>query len=432
MTNRKKLLSLAAVIFIGLCYFSVMKFSARAEADSNPTDSETARALNVATVIATHVEVYQRERKYTGMLKESRRSQLSFQREGELVELLVDQGATVDKGQPLGHLDRRHIEAEQAQLKAQLTESSAMLAELTTGPRREVIAAKQAELRAQAARRDAIAKQVNRRESLVGTNAVSREEFESFSFDLAAAAADVERLQSQLDELQAGTRVEQIEAQRGRLAQIQAALVEIEHDLADTILRAPYAGRIAERLVDEGTIVSAGTPVLELLDDTHLEAWVGMPFAAAQQFSVGEYRNLEAHGQEAVARVLSLAAEVDHATRTRMVRFGVGSSEESGLLPGQVVRIAVQEKIAEPGFWLPSSALTRGSHGLWSVYVVKPTDAQGVIERRDVEMLDTVGEQSFVRGALSHGEQIVASGTHRVVAGQRVVAQPQLVAQIEQ
>jgi RND family efflux transporter MFP subunit len=212
---------------------------------------------------------------------------------------------------------------------------------------------------------------------------------------------------------------------------LEAALTEVEHDLEDTSLRAPYAGRIATRLIDEGTIISAGTPVFELLDDRQLEAWVGLPAPTAVQFTVGQACQIECGDKVVSARVKSLAAEVDKATRTRMLQLDVGETDDSALLPGQTVRLSVEELLPETGYWVPSTALITGSRGLWSVYVVPSDDDVAAVERRDIELLDTVGEQSFIRGALSPGERIVAAGTHRIVAGQRVRAQPQLTAMLQ-
>jgi len=51
-----------------------------------------------------------------------------------------------------------------------------------------------------------------------------------------------------------------------------------------------------------------------------------------------------------------------------------------------------------------------------------------IIGRCDVELLDTIGVDSFVRGTLQPGDRIVASGTHRVVLGQRVTVQDERLA----
>lgn len=427
MTIRKTIQSFTLILLLAAGGFLAFRVSAGADDQLASSDVPSSRLLPVDTLQLQEISSYSRVRQYTGLLKEAKRSRLSFQRGGEVVELLADEGDAVAKGQVLARLDARHLEARRAQLGAEISEAQAVLAELEAGPRRETIAAKRAELKAQHARRESLSKQVRRRGQLVDTTAVSREEFETFSFDLAAASAQVERLQSELEELLAGTRKEQITAQQARLAQLQAGLADLEHDLEDTVIKAPYAGRIGTRLLDEGTVVSPGTVVFVLLDDTNLEAWIGLPVtASAQQFAVGDTCPVEVNGREYAAQVRSLAAEVDTATRTQMIRLRLAEQQNGTVLPGQVARISVAENVQTNGFWVPTAALSRGTRGLWSVYVVDSNDNQSShrVAQRDVELLETLGDRSFVRGTLVSGDLLVADGAHRIVAGQRVALRP--------
>ena len=68
----------------------------------------------------------------------------------------------------------------------------------------------------------------------------------------------------------------------------------------------------------------------------------------------------------------------------------------------------------------------RGRRGLWSVYVVdrdSRSAAVGTVARRDVEVLHTEGERGFIRGTIAAGEDVIRTGTHRVVSGQLVHVQ---------
>ena len=431
MTKRRFLVAMGVLTAFCVAALAVIRIDVLAEEVPSTEAHREASPLIVNTLEAVEMASYERERVYTGMLKESRRSQLSFLQGGEITEILVDEGDAVTKGQILSRIDSRHIQAGRLQLEAQLSEANAVLAELVAGPRQEAIAAKQAELRAQKARSESLKKQVARRGTLVDTNAVSREEFETVSFDLQATIAEVERLQSELDELLAGTRDEQITAQQARISQLQATLLDVDHDLEDAVLKAPFAGRITHRYVDEGTVVSSGSSVLEILDDTDLEAWIGLPASASNQLRVGESCHLSIDGKEVTAVIQSMSSEVNQATRTRMVRLRVGAGRELQLLPGQVVRMAVSETVLDSGFWVPTASLTKGTKGLWSVYVVHSKSDNPVAARSDVELLDTVGDRSFVRGAFKNGDQIITDGTHRIVAGQRVIPQAKLVVRSE-
>lgn len=423
--TKRLLLAMAATTAVAL---AAVAWQYRAPAETPLELSPGNPPLAVTTLVAQPVESYTRQRNYTGIVREARRSELSFQRAGEVVEVVVDEGAEIDAGQVLARLDERHVRARRAQLTAQVKEAQAVLAELLAGPRQETIAAKRAELRALESQAAVLAKQLARREQLVQAASVSREEYETFLFQHRAAQARADVARRQLEELLAGTRDEQIAAQRARLAQLDAQLTDVAHDLEDTKLTAPFAGRVAGRRIDEGTVVAAGAPVLEVIDDRQLESWVGLPTAAAAVLEVGDEYPLTVDGKAVAARVHSLAPDVDRTTRTRNVILRLNAAA-TDVLPGQVVRLAVREEVKQSGYWVPTTALVHGVRGLWSLFVVETTEGAEVIARRDVELLDTVGAGSFVRGTLQPGDRIVASGTHRVVIGQRVTTEAEKLAQ---
>ena len=80
----------------------------------------------------------------------------------------------------------------------------------------------------------------------------------------------------------------------------------------------------------------------------------------------------------------------------------------------------LEESFEESGYWVPASALTPNRRGLWAVYVAVGEGATSTVATRDVELLHTDGGRSFVRGTLEDGEEVIVSGGHKVVAGQKV------------
>lgn len=84
--------------------------------------------------------------------------------------------------------------------------------------------------------------------------------------DLAAAEADVRASQAQLELLQAGARLEVIAAAEADVAAATALLQQALVSLADTELRAPFAGTVARLNVQVGEQVAPGTPVVQLAD----------------------------------------------------------------------------------------------------------------------------------------------------------------------
>ncbi|MEM9351850.1 MAG: efflux RND transporter periplasmic adaptor subunit [Planctomycetota bacterium] len=413
--------------FVGL-YYGATSFAS--QADEAPAAPATARPVPVEIAVAEKSAFYMRHREYTGVIREARKSLLSFQVGGEIEEILFDEGDRVEHGQLIARLDDRHIRARLAQLEAEHAEAAAVLAELIAGPRVEAIASKRAELRQLVAMRDDIAHKLERREQLLRSASVSEEEVQSYRYELDSSRARADAVARQLDELVAGTRKEKITAQRARLARLDASITEVAHDLEDTLLKAPYSGRISQRMIDEGTVLAVGTPIAEMIDDTRLEAWVGLPASETSELKAGSPYEVSCGGRNLPAVLRSLSPLLDDATRTRNVILDLKSSAATGLLPGQIVRFAAEQRVDEPGFWVPTTALVRGTRGLWSVYAVEDSADRQMLARRDVEVLDTVGGRSYVRGTLMPGDRVVVDGSHRVVAGQSVVISPARVADV--
>ena len=117
------------------------------------------------------------------------------------------------------------------------------------------------------------------------------------------------------------------------------------------------------------------------------------------------------------AIVKSLRPRLDPVTRTQNMILQIKTGFEPGIVPGQIVRLPLPERISAKGFLLPASALTPGPRGLWKVFVV---GADMLVEQRDVEVLYALGKLSLVSGTLSSGDAVVIDGVHRVVAGQEV------------
>ena len=84
--------------------------------------------------------------------------------------------------------------------------------------------------------------------------------------DTAAAQADVAANQAQLNLLRAGARPEQIAAAEANVAAATAAVQQALVALANTELRAPFAGTIARLNVTPGEQVGPGVPIISLAD----------------------------------------------------------------------------------------------------------------------------------------------------------------------
>ncbi len=230
------------------------------------------------------------------------------------------------------------------------------------------------------------------------SRAVSRQQLDEVKQSKTSASAGLERVQAQLD--------------------------AIDVDLAKSKLLAPYAGTIAARYVDEGTIVDAGQPIFRLLETSRLEIRAGLSPLAVKGFREGESITLlTAAGDEVQASVSRLLPQRDSRTRTidvifEPIDFG------GALRDGDLVDIPVARQIVGEGMWLPRTALTESVRGLWAAYVLvaggEGSPDHQRLERRQLEILEEAGDRVYVRGAIADGERVAVNGLQKLAPGQLV------------
>ncbi|ESA32975.1 rnd family efflux transporter mfp subunit [Leptolyngbya sp. Heron Island J] len=386
--------------------------------------AQTDRILPVETLTVTPVNRYSVSRTYTGEIASLRASELGFERSGQLVEVLVDEGNVVETGAPLARLDIRNLQTQRQQLLAEKARANAQLAELQAGARSEDIAAAAAAVRDLEEQLRLQQVQRSRRESLYTQGAISREELDEFSFGEGALQARLDQSRSQLQELQNGTRPEQVMAQQALVQQLDATIADLDVTIAKSTLRAPFTGVISTKQVDEGTVVGAGQSVIRLLESATPEARVGMPISAIDQLNIGDEKTVYLGERSYSATVSSILPEVDAQTRTQTVVLALESAAASQANSGQTVRLNLQESIPTEGMWLPTEALTQGIRGLWTSYVLVPEEnADGeryTVQPQSVEILYQDSDRVLVRGTLQPNDVVVASGPHRLVPGQLV------------
>ncbi|MBE9062123.1 efflux RND transporter periplasmic adaptor subunit [cf. Phormidesmis sp. LEGE 11477] len=392
------------------------------------TASTQATALPVETIEAKQISSYQVPRIYTGEIAALRNSELGFERGGELVQVLVDEGQRVRTGETLAKLDIRNLETQRLQVRAQRAQAIARLSELQNGARAEDIAIAEAAVRDLEQQLSLQETQTQRREFLYERGAIAREQLDEFSFGANSLQAKLDQARSRLEELRNGTRFEQIEAQRAVVSQLEAQLEDIDVNLSKSAIAAPFDGIVAERRIDEGTVVGAGQAVIELVEAAELEARIGVPANIVDQVPVGDIKTIRINNQPYAAEVAAILPQIDSSTRTQTIVLTLDATAIGEMEPGQTARLTIDETLNTEGFWLPRRALTQGIRGLWTCYVVVSADSSLIVEQRSVEIIqqETIGMDSdastrvLVRGTLQPGDQVVTSGVHRLVPEQAV------------
>ncbi len=226
------------------------------------------------------------------------------------------------------------------------------------------------------------------------------------------AATDLRR-QQQL--AQRGLVAQQsLDQARVNVQQADAALLALQRQNAQSILRAPFAGTLAY-LVSAGTVVYRGTPVATLLGR-------GQPWARAEltprqmrRVAVGMGVQWHAGDLHGAATVRSLGQS---ARTAGMVPVYVALPASSSLLPGQWLWLQLALPRA-PAWRVPNAAVVwRGARS--EVFVLRAGHAYAV----PVQVLAAHGGMSWVRGALGSPATLIISGAARLQDGVAVAVRP--------
>jgi multidrug efflux system membrane fusion protein len=334
---------------------------------------------------------------------------------GEIVEAspkLVEGGAFA-AAERIVAIDPFDYQAAHDELAAQQREARARRTELQRTLQSEWTMLRLDETQLELAQRD-----LTRREQLRGSQAASEKALDDARMTVAAhEAARAHRRQAIL------TLEAKLEQQDAVIRRLDVALRRAERDLANTELRAPFAGFVTEVSAALGKRVGVGDPIARLIDGDRLEIRFMLSDAEFgrlwQDGLIG--RELEARWRlgdtsfPIEGRIARVEPTIDPASGGVEVYAEVtGNPENAPLRPGAFVTVLLPDRLHREVVELPASALF-GGH---TVYAIE----NGRLQPRPVELVADLGARILVRGELAAGEPIVTSRLAEIGPGLKVEA----------
>jgi membrane fusion protein (multidrug efflux system) len=239
--------------------------------------------------------------------------------------------------------------------------------------------------------------------------------------DLAAAEAALAESRSQYQrsrelyntKILSDSQLEQIEATfKANEARVASARARVN----DTVIRAPFSGRVGLRRISVGSLISPGT-VITTLDDTStmkLDFTIPEAFLSAVKPGLGIVATSVAYPDTKFGgTVSSVDSRVDPATRSVTVRALLPNPE--GLLkPGMFLTVRLSRGAVD-ALLIPEQTLVPEQGDMY-VFVVK----DGKAEKRRVRIGERrVGDVQVVEG-LAAGDVVVTEGTQKLRDGSLV------------
>jgi membrane fusion protein (multidrug efflux system) len=196
----------------------------------------------------------------------------------------------------------------------------------------------------------------------------------------------------------------------------------------EKIVRAPFAGRLGIRQIDEGQYLTAGTTVvtLQALDPIYVDFYV--PQQALAELRTGEpvtatvdtYPNAPFTGV-----ITSINSKVDSTSRNVQVRASFANADRR-LVPGMYANVEIASGAARTLVTLPQSAITHNPYGD-TVYLVQTAgaddkgNAKSTVQQRFVKLGPTRGDQVAVDSGVVNGDVVVTGGQMKLRNGVTVI-----------
>jgi membrane fusion protein, multidrug efflux system len=207
--------------------------------------------------------------------------------------------------------------------------------------------------------------------------------------------------------------IEQIEATN---AANQARVASARSRLNDTVIRAPFSGRVGLRRVSVGSLIEPGTVITTLDDSSTIKLDFTVPetvFAAMKPGLRLEATSIAYPGQSFAGRVASVDSRVDPDTRSVTVRAQL-PNERGQLKPGMFMTVKLTRGEADV-LVVPEESLVPEQGDVF-VYVV---DGGTVAKRKIRTGQRRVGTVQVTAG-LEPGELVVTEGTQKLRDGASV------------
>ena len=357
------------------------------------------------TVEAAQVRDVRRQVDVVGTLAAREEVVVSAEVEGRVARLAHDLGDRVTAGEALIELDPEKLQYRAEAQRAALEQARARYgasgdAELPPLDKVPNVVSTTAQL-AEAEQ------QLDRAKNLAGRNLVSKSDLDAAQtrFDTAKAAHD--QALASARQLRAD-----IEAQTSSLRLAQ-------RNLRDSVIRAPFEGYVAERLVSQGQYVQPQAPVMRIvrLQPLKLTAEVPEKFGPWVQTGRELAVKVDAYpGQVFTGKVVRISPAVNLRSRAFAIE-GEIPNNDGRLKPGTFARVVITTDRVERAVTIPAAAV-QSRYGTNRVFLIQ----NGQLVGKEVVLGDRLGDRVEVAQGLEAGTQIVCAEVDQLADGMKVSA----------
>ncbi|HEY9771634.1 MAG TPA: efflux RND transporter periplasmic adaptor subunit [Coleofasciculaceae cyanobacterium] len=368
---------------------------------------------------------------FVGNLEAKQRVALAPRVDGRVLEIAVEEGDTVKKGDLILELqlnrEQGEVDAAQSEVNIQRAnvsnaeaESKAVEAEVASA--QATVQQSQADLREQEAELQLAKTNLERVKFLVKQGAQSQQNLDNSTRDLNAAQAQTDALKAALNSSQKTLSASQarVNSARSAIAGEQAALQQSEarvgiatDNLDFNRLTAPIDGVVGNIQPKIGDYLEIGQEVTSIIQDDALELNISVPLEQASNLKIGlPVEIIDTQGKALSKGSISfISPRADRNSQAILVKAAINNNGRLRDDSFARARIIWSE---QPGVLIPTEAVSRIA-GKSFVFVAEETKQKNgktalVAKQKPVELGAIQGQSYQVISGLKSGDRLITSG----------------------
>lgn len=392
MKAQFQLLAAGSLLAVSVLASACGADSAAATAAPKPEPLEIAAVKVESRAIDRYLRV-------TGSLTADEQAEVSAEATGRIVATPVERGTRVAQGALLVRVSDTETSAQLLEAEAN---ASQIEARLGLAPDQPFDASKVPDVMAAKSSLELAEAEFARIGSLLEQKVVSQSEYDQRRTQVEAA-----RQQYRVAQNAAEQSYRSLQAARARVALARKSS-------ADTSIRAPFAGLVAERLVSVGDYVTRGTRVATIVRIDPMRVELTVPEQSVALVKPGQDVRLTVDaypGEQFTAKVRFVSPSLRTDQRALTVE-AVAANSDGRLKPGLFVSASIQQPATAAALLVPATAVETIS-GTSRVYVVKGDK----VEERIVTTGETIAQQVEITSGLAAGDVVASEPKGRLLDG---------------
>ena len=414
MSNSEKSKYLPSLLLILLCMLGGCNLNSQISSSASPdpkiTQSKQKSQLTTVDVKIAQVGNLSNSREYVGTTEPIRETLLRSQVEGKLLELTVEVGDLVRKGQVIGRLDSSLLTAAVNRETAELASLESELASARIRVKNAELALEEALLRLAQAKSDA-----RRYSELAEKGLISSQEAESFQTTAEVAEKTVLVAQESINIAK-----QAVTASIGQVESQKEAIAEAAQRQAYSQLVAPATGIVTTKINEPGNLIREGEEIIEIGDFSQVKVVVPLSELDLGQISLGKSASLtfDAFGDRIfIGKISRIAPAANSSTRQIPIEITVSNSENQ-IKGGLLARVTLAANDATKVI-IPESAVVEDNY----IFVLTQEDLaakQGVVSKRKIAISDRLEGKVAITTGLKPQEKFVLRTGQPLTDGETV------------